>query len=165
MIVVIVVLQLPSFVFWQLPRTVPTPQHRLIRENTMNGSLGLMKWNKVHFRVGRFVNANEPLVISCFCYGQPPHSDGMGVWGGRWVSYFGANGFTGVGVGIRGSDPNHCHLDLQSIKRLEGSMMPIELDVCWLSHILRLCVGKNTTLMQWRLSSRGPTDTCPLDCD
>ena len=32
----------------------------------MNASLGLMKWNKVHFRVGRFVNANQPLVISCF---------------------------------------------------------------------------------------------------
>ena len=49
----------------------------------MNASLGLMKWNKVHFRVGRFVNANQPLVISCFCYGQPPHSDGMGICEGK----------------------------------------------------------------------------------
>ena len=66
------------------------------------------------------------------------------------MSYFGANGFMGVGVGITGSDPYQCHLDLQSIKRLEGSMMPIELDVCWLPHILYLCVcvSKNTTLMQ-----------------
>jgi hypothetical protein len=128
-------------------------------------SVGLMKWNKVHFRVGRFVNANQPLVISCFCYGKPAHSDGLGVWGGRWVSYFGANGFTGVGVGITGSNPNQCHPDLQSMKRLEGSMMAIELDVCWLSHIPHLCVSKNTSLMRWRLSSREPTDICALDCD
>ena len=55
------------------------PLHRLIRENTMNASLGLVKWNKVHFRVRRFVNANQPLVISYFCYGHPLHSDGMGI--------------------------------------------------------------------------------------
>jgi hypothetical protein len=48
-------------------------------KHTRSAALGFMKWNKVHFRVDRFGNANQPLVISCFCYGQPPHCDGMGI--------------------------------------------------------------------------------------
>jgi hypothetical protein len=48
-------------------------------EGKHSAAQGLMEWNKEHFHVGRFVNANLPLVISCFCYGQPPHSDGMGI--------------------------------------------------------------------------------------